>query len=60
MKEKSKVKIICATISAISGLVVGVITGWGGKSWQQNNYIKSNVVNVSGGINTVIINDEKV
>lgn len=56
MNEKNKTKIIVAVIGLI-GTIVGAIGGNAYAQNQQSQYIKSQLVNIDGNNNSVVIND---
>lgn len=53
MKEKSKVKIICAIISAVASVVVGIIGGYTYGTNSADNFVESHAVMITGDNNTV-------
>ena len=58
MDPKTKRIVISGAISIVTA-VIGAIWGGNSKVNEMNNYLKSNIVNVSGGTNTIIVNDWK-
>lgn len=56
MNEKNKTKIIVAVIGLV-GTIVGAIGGHVYAQNQQSQYIKSQLVNIEGNNNSVVIND---
>lgn len=53
MKEKSKVKIIRAIISAVASVVVGIIGGYTYGTNSADNFVESHAVMITGDNNTV-------
>lgn len=56
MKENNKTKIIVAVIG-LAGTIIGTIGGATYTNIQQSQYIKSQLVNIEGNNNSVVIND---
>ena len=57
MKQKNMVKIICALIPAAVTLVIGFFSGKEHEIKQQNSYIQSQIIDITGDNNTISIND---